>query len=234
MKSARKKRSAPRRERFAILAADVVCFSLRDDGRLCVRLMNVNIPPHFRNAPGLPGGLIRPEETAEKAAHRLLKEKGLIGKSKPYVEQLYTMSSIKRDPQGRVVSVAYLALIPWQSLTPNEKESTEEAWWDEVPRVRHLAYDHDDILSIGLERLRTKVRYTTLVRTLMPRSFTLTELEKTLERIIGTRFDKRNFRRKILSLGILRKTQNIKSGSRHRPARLWRFRDPRVAPIEIF
>src|SRR3989344_7145896 len=103
------KKSARHQRRFAVLAADTALFTLRD-GRLCVRLIAVNRPPFYTNIWGLPGGLLRPEETAEAAALRHLQEKAGIRIPRVYAEQLYTFSVPDRDPRGRVVAVAYLAL----------------------------------------------------------------------------------------------------------------------------
>lgn len=224
---------APEHIRFAVLAADVACFTVRDDGKLCVRLITVNRPPHFPGMPGLPGGLLDPKETAEEAATRHLATKGNIRATGVYMEQLYTMSRVDRDPRGRVVSVAYLALVPWERLSAQEQAGDKETRWEEIGKATRLAYDHDEILSIAVRRLRARARYTTILSRIMPLEFSLTDLEETFERVLGVSIDKRNFRRKILALGVLAKSGNVRSGGQHRPAQLWKFKTKSVEEIEV-
>lgn len=218
--------------RFAVLAADVALFTILD-GELCVRLMTVNRPPHFVGQPGLPGGLIRPDETADETAKRLIEEKGLVEPKKVHVEQLYTFSRIDRDPRGRVVAVGYLGLVAAADLSTEEKVKTSEHYWLPVSEAKRLAYDHDEMLLTALSRLRSRVHYTTLISKLMPKAFTLTELETVYEQIIGTNLDKRNFRKKILKLGILEETGTKRTDGAFRPAALYRFTATKVREIEI-
>jgi 8-oxo-dGTP diphosphatase len=154
--------------RFAVLATDVALVTVRD-GKLLVRLTPVHRPPHFPNAKGLPGGLIDPKETAEEAVARILKTKGGIQSVGVYLEQLYTFSEINRDPRGRVVAVAYIALTPWESLSSSEQADTCDAWWVPITEARGLAYDHDSIVSTAQSRLRSRARYTTVIAKLLPR-----------------------------------------------------------------
>lgn len=221
-----------RRLRFAILACDVVCLSVRG-GDIVVRLMKTTASSALGRVTSLPGGLLLPRETAEASAVRLLKEKGGIGNSRIHFEQLYTMSALHRDPSGRVVSVAYLTLAPWDALSLKEKKDTEHAWWKPLGAVGRLAYDHNEILKLALTRLRAKVGYTTLIRTLLSREFTLTELEELFELITKRSVDKRNFRRKIAALDVLKKMPHKRKSARHRPASLWQFRGRGITYIEI-
>lgn len=228
--------------RFAVLAADSALFTIRER-MLYVRLIRVERPPHFPDNPGLPGGLIAPQETAEEAARRHIETKALVAADKPYVEQLYTFSDVGRDPRGRVVAVAYLALVPWEKLTDEERRDTEDAYWapvssgasrgGPVARAKRLAYDHDEILATALERLKSRVRYTTLIGKLTPSEFTLTELEQSYECILGKDLDKRNFRKKILKVKVLKELAKKRSGGAFRPAKLYRFSSPNVDEIEV-
>lgn len=226
------KEGFPQELRFAILAADVALFTLRD-GALCVRLIAVNRPPHFVNMKGLPGGLLRPHETAHETAERQLRDKVFVDPAKVHLEQLYTFSRVDRDKRGRVVAVAYVGLVPWESLAELERTDSQDAFWTPVSKTKKLAYDHDEILSMGLERLRSRVRYTTLIQKLMPKEFTLTELEQAYESITGTELDKRNFRKKILKLNIVTPLPHKKSGGRFRPAQLYKFAKTTVDEIEV-
>jgi 8-oxo-dGTP diphosphatase len=218
--------------RFAILAADTVVFTVRN-GELRVRLIKIDRPPFFKNAKGLPGGLLDPKESAEQAAFRHTEHKANIAASKMYMEQLYTFSEIERDPRGRVVAVAYLALVPWERLSPAEQNDTPDVWWCPIKKARKLAYDHDEILSLALKRLHSRITYTTLLSKLMPKEFTLTELEGMYESVLGADLDKRNFRKKIMKLNIVTPTKSKRTGGRFRPAQLYRFASEAVEDIAV-
>ena len=225
-------KSSPKNLRFAVLAADITLFTLHD-GCLLVRVVRVDRSPHFVNYEALPGGLLRPSETAEQAVSRLLGDKAGIAKGKVYVEQLYTFSRLDRDPRGRVVAVAYLALVPYEELSEGEREANLDVRWSPVGRVRKLAYDHNEMLTVALARLRSRATYTTLLQKLMPKEFTLTELENAYESVLGKSIDKRNFRKKILATGVLEELSKIRAGMNYRPARLYRFKLKKVKEVVV-
>lgn len=207
--------------KFAILAADTVLFIYKNN-ELFVRLIKVNRPPHFINAWGLPGGLLHPDETADQTAERNLWEKG--GVKDAYLEQLYTFSAIDRDPRGRVVAVAYLALADHKQISANDKIASEfEPQWFSLSKLPKLAYDHRQVIAMAKERLQSKLEYTTIAINLLPESFTLSELQKLYETVLENKFDRRNFRKKILSLKIIKKTGAKQFEGAHRPAILYRF-----------
>lgn len=222
---------APEHLRFAVLAVDVALFSVRNN-ELLVRLVHVNRPPHFPDSSALPGGIIDPKETAEDAVLRQLSEKAHINPDHVHIEQLATFSALERDRRGRVVSVAYLALIPWDALSTLEQQDTSETWWSPLRNARKLAYDHDDMLETAVARLKSRVTYTTLIRALMPHEFTLTDLETMYETVLGKSLDKRNFRKKILKLDILTELPRKRTGGKFRPAQLYKFASKRVDEIE--
>lgn len=226
------KKSAPSHLKFAVLAVDVALFCVRNK-ELLIRLIPVNRPPHFPDSRGLPGGLVWPNETAEKAAFRLITDKGQVDVSKIYIEQLSTFSAIERDPRGRVVAVAYLAVVPWELLSENEKVNSSEAWWQPVSSAKNLAYDHDDMLTTAIQRIQSKAKYTTLVAKLMPMEFTLSELEAAYEAVVRKKLDKRNFRKKILKQGALKPLKKKRAGGRHRPAELYSFKSEKVVELDI-
>lgn len=202
--------------RFAVIATDVVIFTMLE-GKLSVLLIPIS-NPHFKNALAFPGGMILPEETADDSVKRHMKKKAGI-ESTAHIEQLYAMSAIDRDPRGRVVSVAYLALLP-----PSRASGvSDKAIWVDAHKLPKLAYDHNAIAAKALERLSERLGNTTIVRHLLPQSFTLTELQHVHELILGEKIDKRNFRKKILALGLLRSTGKFRTGGRARPALLYSF-----------
>jgi 8-oxo-dGTP diphosphatase len=224
--------SAPDELRFAVLATDTVLFTIRDES-LYVRIIEVNRPPYYEHAWAFPGGLLLPTETAEQAATRLLHDKAGIDPVKVYAEQLYTFSDINRDPRNRVVAVGYVALVAWEKLSEEERFDTPHAKWIPVKNIGKLAYDHDEVLKMALARLRSRVTYTTLLSKLLPSEFTLTELEKAYACVLKTNLDKRNFRKKILKLKILKALNKKRAAGRSRPAELYRFISSKVIEIEV-
>lgn len=225
--------SSPVHLKFSVLAVDIVVFSLVDNN-LHARLVTVDRPPFFpKGSCGFPGGLITPSETAEDAVKRHLKEKALISPEDVYFEQLYTFSAIDRDPRGRVVAVSYIALTSWDKLTAKEQESNDLTWWTRVSQIGELAYDHNQILQVALKRLRSKIRYTTIISKLLPDEFSLGELLRAYEVITDQAIDKRNFIKKILKLDILEVLPYKRTGTSFRPAKLYRFKSNKIQLIEI-
>jgi 8-oxo-dGTP diphosphatase len=216
--------------RFAVLAADVVLWTIKEN-ELWLRLIPVNITPHFVNLAGLPGGLISPTETAEQSVERLITAKAQVASSKVYVEQLYTFSNINRDPRGRVVAVAYSGYVPWEKLSTAEREDKDSVYWRPISKLPKLAYDHKEIVAKALERLQSRITYSTLSSKLVDKEFTLTELEQVYEAVLGKDIDKRNFRKKILSLDLLKQLNKERRGLKQRPAKLYSFRSEEVKSI---
>jgi 8-oxo-dGTP diphosphatase len=208
------------------VAVDVAVFTVLDRAlqALLVRVQR----GVFAGRWALPGGRVRADETLERAARRLLAaETGMRG---IYLEQLYTFGGPERDPHGRVVSVAYFALIPHGGRLDGRR--ADDAAWRSVRHLPPLAYDHRAVVRTALARLRAKLAYTNLVYMLLPPSFTLGELQEMYEAILGRRLDRRNFRKKILSLGLLAHAAGERRGP-HRPAALYAFRRRRPMMIEI-
>lgn len=213
--------------KFAILATDVLLFTVIEK-KLYVRLISVDRPPHFVGVSGLPGGLVGPQETALEAAKRHLRDKSYISSSKVYLEQLYTFSGIDRDPRGRVVSVAYFGCVSWDSLNAEEKGNYSETYWQEISTIGKLAYDHKEIITVGLERLKTKIKYTTLISKLLPAEFTISDLQSVYEMILGIKIDKRNFIKRINQLAIIISVDKKRQGQKARPAQLYKFKNRKV------
>ncbi len=206
--------------RFAALAADVVCFRVRN-GVLEVLMGEVLSSNPYKGKYAYIGGLIQVHETAEDAVNRLLKDKA--GIENIYHEQLYTFSRVDRDPRGRVVSVAYIGLTNNENIQNLEKAQVSTKWVP-ISQVKNLPYDHDDITKVAVERLRTKILYSDIARHLMPKEFTLSDLQKVYESVLGEGIDKRNFRKKILSQNILNDTGRTMKRGVMRPAALYSFK----------
>lgn len=205
--------------RFAVLATDVVLFAIQHK-TLKVLLVNVHVPPWFNGIHGIPGGLVLPNETADDSVKRHMQGKAGIQPKEVYVEQLYTFSGIKRDPRGRVVSVGYLGLVPPHIASRAPAKNT---YWQDVKKMPKLAYDHNDIVKAAIHRLKDKIMYTTLARYLLSAEFTLSDLQQAYEIILERTFDKRNFRKKMLSLDIMKELSRQRRGGAHRPPALYNF-----------
>jgi len=197
---------------------DIVIFTLRE-GSLQVLLVKRGVPP-FEGQYAIPGGFIRGDESLEEAALRELHEE--TGMRNVFLEQLYTFGDPKRDPRGRVITVAYYALIASDKLSLVAGADAAEAQWFPASGVPPLAFDHKSILDYALERLRNKLEYTTVGFQLLPEKFTLGELQSVYEAILGRPLDKRNFRRKLALLGILKPLREWQRTGR-KPAQLFRF-----------
>jgi 8-oxo-dGTP diphosphatase len=214
---------------YAVIATDVVIFTIVEN-ELKVLLIKMKKHPYER-CWAIPGGLVKSDESVDNAARRQLLEKTAL--KNVYLEQLYTFGEVDRDPFGRVVSVAYFALIPADGLKLKTSEEYESVEWASVNDLPRLAYDHKNIVNTAIERLRSKLEYTNVVYSLMPEFFSLSDLQKTYEIILNKKFDKRNFRKKLLSLDIVKQTRQTTIGEAHRPAILYQFKErkPRVVDI---
>jgi 8-oxo-dGTP diphosphatase len=199
------------------VAVDLVIFTVRE-GTLQVLLIERGVPP-FKGQWALPGGFILEREALEEAARRELEEE--TGLRDIYLEQLYTFGDPDRDPRGRIISVAYYALTPPSPL--HASTDAAKAAWHPAARPPKLAFDHAKILRMGLERLRAKLGYSTVGFQLLPKQFTLTELQALYEAILERPLDKRNFRKKVLSLDLLKSEGQKRAAGAHRPARLYSF-----------
>lgn len=214
----------------ARVAVDVAVCTVRDDVLHVLLVQTAGGP--FAGAWALPGGLVGDDESLDDAAARELGAR--TGVEGIYLEQLYTFGRPERDPAARVVSVAYVALIPHGGRFPGSVDDPKYrrvAWWP-AERLPPLAYDHADVVRVAVARLRAKLQYTNLVYTLLPPSFTLSELQAVYEAILARRLDRRNFRKKILSTDLLAALGRQRRGA-HRPATLYRFRRRRPMTVAI-
>lgn len=202
------------------LATDVVIFTVQSN-QLKVLLIKMKKEPYM-SAWAVPGGLVNPNESVDQAAKRHLSAK--TGVYDVYLEQLYTFGEVKRDPYGRVVAVAYFALIPSAGLVLKTTEKYSNVAWVPVKKLPSLAYDHKEIICVAVERLKAKLGYTTISYSLLPKEFSLSELQNVYEIILGKDLDKRNFRKKILARGLVQATGEVRRGEASRPAALFAFK----------
>lgn len=203
----------------AALTVDCVVFGL-DKQDLQVLLIQRDLEP-FQGDWALPGGFVRLEESLEEAARRELQEE--TGIENVFLEQLYTIGDVDRDPRERVVTVAYYALVNLSDHRIQAATDARNAAWFAVDDVPGLAFDHPKILEMAHERLRGKVRYQPIGFELLPPKFTLRQIQHLYEVILDRPLDKRNFRKKILSMGILVELDEVETDVAHRAARLYKF-----------
>jgi 8-oxo-dGTP diphosphatase len=201
------------------LTVDCVVFGVDADD-LRVLLIQRGLAP-FEGQWALPGGFVRIDETLEDAARRELEEETGLGKV--FLEQLYTFGAADRDPRERVVSVAYYALVNLRDHHVHAATDARDAAWFGVNDVPRLAFDHADILQTALERLRGKLRYQPIGFELLPKKFTLTQLQNLYELVLERELDKRNFRKRVLAMDLLVETDELERDVAHRAARLYRF-----------
>ena len=203
----------------AQVTVDVVVLTVRDDA-LQVLLVRRGIPP-FEGRWALPGGFVLVGEDLDHAARRELREETGV-EAPAHLEQLQTYGAPRRDPRGRVVSVAYLAFVP---DLPDAVAGTDasHARYTPVARARALAFDHAAILADGVERARAKLEYTPLATAFCPPQFTVAELRKVYEIVWGEPLDPRNFHRKVTGVrGFLEPTGDTTTRDGGRPAALYR------------
>lgn len=203
------------------LTIDCVVFGLDVEQKdLKVMLIQRDIPP-FEGQWALPGGFVRLDETVEAAALRELREE--TGIEKVFLEQLYTFGELKRDPRERVVTVAYYALVNLNEHRIQATTDARKAAWFSVSDLPRLAFDHNRIVDLALRRLKGKVRYEPIGFELLPRKFTLGQLQTLYEIVLERRLDRRNLRKKILGMGLLTDTGDVQEDVAHRAARLYQF-----------
>ncbi|WP_116105866.1 NUDIX hydrolase [Lewinella sp. IMCC34191] len=210
------------------VTVDVVVFGYDGGETLKLLLIQRGGEP-FKGQWALPGGFVDMDEDLETSALRELEEE--TGVKGLYVEQLYTFGQPGRDPRGRVISVAHYALVNLGDHPATPSSDAAKAEWFALDDLPELAFDHAKVIDIATSRLRAKVRYQPIGFELLPEEFTLGELQKLYETILGVpEFNKRNFRTRILKTGILEevgKQENVA----HRPALLYRFNEERYQKL---
>jgi len=206
-------------------SVDNVIFGF-DDSLLKILLIKRAERP-YKDQWALPGDLVFPEEHLDDAPKRVLRE--LTGLENVFLEQVATFGRVDRHPLGRVITVAYYSLVNIAKVHPKPHSFAEELAWHEVSEIKSLAFDHMLIMKKCLDRLKSKVRTQPIGFELLPQKFTLSELQDLYEAVLGKPLDKRNFRKKILSLGVLLDQEEYQTGVAHRPAKLFQFDRKRYA-----
>ncbi len=200
-------------------SVDNVIFGF-DEGDLKVLLIKRGVDP-YGGMWALPGDLVYPNEDLDAAAGRVLEE--LAGLQDVFLEQVEAFGKVERHPLGRVITVAYFSLIKIDNYVVTASSFAEKTKWHSIATVQDLAFDHNEILDSCFQKLKRLVRIRPIGFELLPPKFTLTELQHLYEAILETKLDKRNFRKKILSMNLLVDLEEMQEGVAHRPARLYSF-----------
>lgn len=208
-----------------ITTVDPVIFTLKDN-QLQILLVRRNKEP-FQHWLSLPGGWVYIDQDIDLAdsVKRVVHDK--TGVSDAYFEQLHTFGSKERDPRLWSISIAYVSLMPWDKVQMAKAgEGIQDVEWVPVSEIDHstLAFDHSQIITMAIERLRNKVNYSTLPVHLLPETFTKTELQKVYEMVLGSKLDKSAFRKKLNEFDFLESTGESSEGVKHRPALLYRVK----------
>lgn len=208
-------------------AIDCVIFGF-DAGELKVLLTKRAIMPSMADW-CFPGGLIKINETGEEAVRRILEKETSI--KDMFLEQLYTFTSIDRDPRYRVVSIAYYALVNIAKWEVHAGENTCDVQWFALSELPPLAFDHKEILDVAKERLQGKIKYQPIGFELLDEKFTIPELHKLYETVLQTELDRRNFSKKILKFDLLIDLGEYQRGARNRAPKLYKFDDKRYQEL---
>ena len=215
---------------YQSITTDIVIFTIENDELKVLLIKRAKEP--FKNQWALPGGFLLKKEDPEKAAKRVLKEKA--GIENVYLEQLYTFAGSGRDPRGNVITISYFALTPRNKIEIKETKEIQTPTFRSIKKLPDIAFDHNRIITYGLQRLQSKLEYTNVVYSLLPQYFTFNQLQKTYEIILNKKLDKRNFRKKFMLLGLIKPTKKILKGERQRPAQLYKFRSIQPAELKKF
>jgi len=227
------KEEEDKKERFAIpfyqipfekffqfgLSVDCVVFGYHEN-RLKVLLIKRGAEP-YKGEWALPGDLVYPNEAIDVAAKRVLRD--LTGIEDLYMEQTRVYGGVDRHPAGRVITTGYYSLIDIAQHDPHASAWAEGVYWVDIEECPELAFDHSEILKDALQFLRSRVRHQPIGFELLPEKFALADLQALYEAILNERYDKANFRKRILSMNLLYALKENQKDVPHRPARLYSF-----------
>ncbi len=210
-----------------LVAVVVVILTVIDDDPKVLLVHRSAVP--FRDHWALPGGLLAEGESLDRAAARKLLDE--TGVQDVYLEQLFTFGELSRGDDGRRgVAITYFTLVQHEQVRLRDSKEWQPAWHDAL-KLPVLAFDNNLVVDYAIRRLRSKLEYTNVAYSLLPRQFTLSELQQVYEAILDREMDKRNFRRRMLSLGIIKPAGGTRMEGAHRPAQLFTF--TKREPVQV-
>lgn len=199
---------------------DAVVFGYDQENGVSVLLIKRKNPP-FEKMWALPGGLVLTDESLDDAVSRELKEEAGIDVS--YLEQLYTFGNPARDPRNHAISVSYFGLVRPKDFQPSADTDADDVAWFNIKKLPRLAFDHRKIIDAAIKRLRGKLKYEPVGFELLDKEFPFSDFEKLYQILLDQDLDRRNFKKKIMALGILEQLDKSIQRPVGRPARLFRF-----------
>jgi 8-oxo-dGTP diphosphatase len=209
------------------ITADIVVFTIKNNELNVLLIKRKNQP--FKGMFALPGGFVELKENLRDAALRELKEE--TGVENAYLRKLHPIGHVNRDPRARIITIPWMALVDETKVNVKASTDAEIAQWFSINDLPKLGFDHEIILNDALKELRFEIQTTNIAYHIMRDKFTLTELQNAYETILGKTLDKRNFRKKIKFLDILKKLTESKLDGAHRPAQLYSFRSKKYQPL---
>lgn len=201
------------------LSTDCVIFGF-NNSQLKVLLIKLAVEPG-KGLWALPGSNILQDEDLDSAARRVLNE--LTGLDNLYMEQFQCFGKVNRFPLFRVITITYFALVKIENYSPEPGPKVSDAQWFSVKKLPELAFDHKEIIESAKKRLKQRVRIKPIGFELLPKKFTLTQIQNLYETILGINLDIRNFRKKILGLNMLKDLNELQKGVPHRAPKLYKF-----------
>ncbi len=185
----------------------------------------------FENYWALPGDLVYPNEDLDSAASRILKD--LTTLTNIPIKQVKTFGKVDRHPLGRVITVAYLALVEPADLAPHASSWASQTQWHSINEIPQLAFDHRQILDVSLDELKNRVLHEDIWSKVLPSKFTLTQFQEVFETILGKSFDKGNFRKKVAKYKFLKQLDEAQKNVSHRPSLLYTFEAQKFAEMKL-
>lgn len=210
------------------LSVDAVVFGY-EEGTISVLLIKRKYEP-FKDKWAIPGGFVLNDESLERAVERELQEE--TGIKINYLEQLYSFGDPFRDPRGRVVSIAYFALVRPNAFKIFASTDASEVKWFNIKKLPKLSFDHENILNVAIKRLQGKITYEPIGFELLDKKFPFSDLEKLYITLLGRDIDRRNFRKKIIGFNVLDELNEKKSKGSGRPANLFQFNEKRYFQLK--
>lgn len=206
-----------------IILENIISIFTIEKGTLKVLLQRKKTEP-YKGYWRLPGNILNNAITIEQNIDEILDE--TIGTSNIYKEQVYTFSNIDRYPSERIIATTYVALTDNKTIEIKKEDAQiEDTEWFDMNALPKIAFDHKEIMDKAREELKSKLTNTTILKKLFPSDFTLPELQNTFESIMNIKLDRRNFRKKFITLGIIEETGYNNIGGSGRPAKLYRFKE---------
>jgi 8-oxo-dGTP diphosphatase len=210
------------------LSVDCVFFGYTE-GEVRVLLVERDAEP-YKGSWALIGDLVHPSKDLTSSANEVLTN--LTGLKDIFMEQFFTFGSLERHPMGRVVTVCYYSLVKSEDYQPVASAWAKSTQWFNIHDLPELAFDHQEILEKGVRTLQRRVRYKPVGFELLPNKFTLLELQALYEALLGYKFDKPNFRKKILGMDLLTHLDEVQENVSHRPAKLFKFNEERYQTLK--